>query len=207
MEPFIDIDFVRTPKRRRSVGVRGITEDGLSSTVADKSIVDVVDVRRMDDDIVNQMIKLGEGECSPSDKISNHVYSQKILVFSSCIFITNVISAYIKGDYIYATTFCALIATSVIYHSNSNIYTNILDKIPILTIVLYGLYTLQYKTIAGFDNNIALFVIIATFFLTIYLYGYGYCINDYCFHPEYGNYYHALIHIISSIGHHVIIFI
>jgi hypothetical protein len=131
--------------------------------------------------------------------------SNKILLYSSCIFITNIISAYYKRDYIYATAFIALTITSVIYHYNSNIYTNILDKIPILTIVLYGSHSLQYKTVAGV-NNIGLGFIIATFLSTIYLYGYGYCIHHYCFHPEYGNHYHALLHIISSIGHHIIIF-
>ena len=199
MEPFLDIDFRRTPELLC-----------FDDTVADKSIItDAVEVRRDghdDDAIVNQMIKLGRGECSPSDKISNDVYSRKILVFSSCIFITNVISAYYKEDYIYATAFCALIATSVIVHSTVNIYTNILDKISIIIIVLYGLYSINYKTVAGYNNNIVLFFIIATFFSTIYLYGYGYCIDDSCFHPKYGNYYHALMHIISSIGHHAIIF-
>ena len=163
---------------------------------------------QLEDDIVSEIIIGGgrEGRNTSSCEVSNDLNSRKILLFSSCIFITNVISAYIKEDYIYASAFFLLILTSVIYHSNSNIYTNILDKIPILSIVLYGLYTVQYKSVAGVDNNIALIFIISTFFSTIYLYGYGYYIDDYCFHPEYGNYYHALIHIISSMGHHVIIF-
>jgi len=131
--------------------------------------------------------------------------TNKILLYSSCIFITNIISAYYKQDYIYATAFVALTTTSLIYHYNSNIYNNIIDKTAILSIVFYGLYRLRSKT-AGGVNNIVLGFVFFTFFLTIYLYGYGYLTNNYCFHPTTGNYYHACLHIISSIGHHIIIF-
>lgn len=68
----------------------------------------------------------------------NEVFS--ILIFSSFIFITNVLSTLYKNYYIYSFLFVCLTITSITFHYNTNIYTNILDKIFVLAIVLYGGY-------------------------------------------------------------------
>jgi hypothetical protein len=130
-----------------------------------------------------------------------------ILCYSSFIFITNVITAFIKKYFLYSFLFCFLIMTSVIFHSNNNIYTFVIDKIAVISIVLYGSYIL-YKKISS-KNRSTIFLIITTFLLTIFLYYYGYCTNNYCYNPDkfIGDIYHTLLHIISSIGHHFIIFL
>jgi hypothetical protein len=60
-------------------------------------------------------------------------------LISSFIFTTNIITAYLyKEYYIYSILFSALTATSLLYHSNNNIYTNIIDKCAICAVVLWG---------------------------------------------------------------------
>jgi len=137
------------------------------------------------------------------------------LVFSSLIFITNVLTAYYKRDYIYSSLFFSLTVTSILFHSNPNLYLNIIDKISIFSIFLYGSYQLYHKItqqitqpiIAGYSVQILL--IFATFLATIYLYFYGYWFQKYCFHenPQIGDQYHSLVHLIGSIGHHLILFL
>lgn len=97
--------------------------------------------------------------------------------------------------------------TSVIVHSNNNIYTIVIDKIAILSIVLYGSYILYNKRLIVNRSKIRLFVIITTFLLTLFLYFYGYYNNCYCYNQDkcIGDKYHSLLHLISSIGHHFII--
>ena len=137
------------------------------------------------------------------------------LVFSSLIFITNVLTAYYKRDYIYSSLFFSLTVTSILFHSKPNLYLNIIDKISIFSIFLYGSYQLSQKisqpiTIGntiGYSGQILL--IVATFLATIYLYIYGYWFQKYCFHenPQIGDQYHSLVHLIGSIGHHLILFL
>ena len=137
------------------------------------------------------------------------------LVFSSLIFITNVLTAYYKRDYIYSSLFFSLTVTSILFHSKPNLYLNIIDKISIFSIFLYGSYQLSQKisqpiTIGntiGYSGQILL--IVATFLATIYLYIYGYWFQKYYFHenPQIGDQYHSLVHLIGSIGHHLILFL
>ncbi len=130
-----------------------------------------------------------------------------LLVFSSFIFTTNRLTTCYKKYYIYCFLFFFLTITSLIFHYNTNIYTNILDKTAILSIVSYGGYLLYNKTTTANQNQIVL--IVATFLLCIFLFFYGYFFNVYCYHPDkcVGNNYHVALHIISSLGHHLITFL
>jgi aminopeptidase-like protein len=136
---------------------------------------------------------------------SNKVFS--ILILSSLIFITNVLSTLYKKYYFYSFLFACLTITSLIFHYNNNIYTNILDKIFILAIVLYGGNMLYNKTTS--DNKLNVLLIITSFLSCIFLFFYGYCVKDYCYNPNkyIANKYHCMIHIIGSIGHHLITFL
>jgi hypothetical protein len=132
-----------------------------------------------------------------------------ILIFSSLVFITNAITALYKNYYIYALIFFLLTMTSLAYHMNYTFYTSIVDKIMIHLLVLYGGYMLYNKFCTEDCNRLLTGIIVMFFLSNVYLYIYGYCIGDYCFHPELcvGNNYHALMHIMGSIGHHFIIFL
>lgn len=130
-----------------------------------------------------------------------------LLLFSSLIFITNVVSTFYKKYYIYCFLFFCLTITSVIFHYNTNVYTNIIDKLFILTIVLCGGYILYNKRET--DNQIQVVFIVMTFLSVIFLFFYGYCVNNYCYHPDkcVGDNYHCILHLISSLGHHLITFL
>jgi hypothetical protein len=130
-----------------------------------------------------------------------------LLIFSSLIFLTNFIFAYFTQRYIYSLLFFLLTITSVFFHSTYDFYIMLFDKIAILSIVSYGSYMLWNSKYEYIHNKIIFCGIVFTFLLTLYLYIYGYFTQQYCFDNQFGNYYHALIHLISSFGHHMILFL
>jgi len=128
-----------------------------------------------------------------------------LCVYSSLIFLTNVILALYYKHYFYAFLFLCLTITSVVHHTYNTSYTSIIDKIFVYSIIFYGGYIFYNKF-----NNCNTFksaLIITTFLLVVFLYAYGYITDDYSFHPSnsVSQMYHSLLHIISSIGHHFII--
>ena len=135
------------------------------------------------------------------------VKNKNILVYSSFFFISNAITAFTKEYYLYSFLFSCLTVSSIIVHSNDNIYTNAIDKIAILAIVLYGGYMLYNKI--NIDKYVGCSIIIITFVFCIYVYIYGFFTKKYCFCDEnhIAQRYHFIMHIISSIGHHCIIFL
>lgn len=140
------------------------------------------------------------------------------LVFSSMVFLTNAVVAFWHEYYLYSFFFLCLTITSVWHHSYYTDYSYVFDKIAIFSIVLYGGYLFYEKTIQDNPSHRLLSlrdppspmlsaIIVATFLATMYLYYGGYCLNDYCFHEDKNkaDWFHALMHIICSIGHHLII--
>ena len=98
--------------------------------------------------------------------------------------------------------------TSVIIHCKSNIYTNILDKISIISIIYYGLDTTYDKCIER-NNLITLLCAISIFLfnmITIYLFYGGYIYNRYCYDEDnnIARKWHILLHIITCISHHMV---
>jgi hypothetical protein len=143
----------------------------------------------------------------------------KLLESTSLVFFTNFLHNTWKKEYIYAWLFLLLTTTSVFYHSQIFYeYTDLpelldfsihgqirfLDKIIILCVVIYGLM-LILKTIKVKEVS---YTPMITFLSVCYLYIGGYFQNKYCFDPniEVANMSHACLHIISSIGHHIIIY-
>lgn len=53
---------------------------------------------------------------------------RNILLLSSCVFITNVVSAFYKQYYVYSFLFFLLTITSLMVHSNNTIFINMADK-------------------------------------------------------------------------------
>ena len=121
--------------------------------------------------------------------------------YSSFVFLTNCVTAIWTQDLIYFRMFLTLFITSLIVHSNNNIWTNLLDKIPIIGIVSYGAYMYSKKL----DRAGSSFILL-TFIAVIFLYCYGYITASYCYDPdsEVASLYHSLLHLISSVGHHLI---
>lgn len=125
-------------------------------------------------------------------------------VYSSFIFLTNVVVFFFLGYTFYAFLFLCLWLTSVLHHSNPSTTTYMLDKLSIGGVVLYGGYLFLTKW-DSISTKMAL-IIIVTFLSTIYLYYYGYTNQSYCFdkNQERGMLFHSGMHVISSIGHHLI---
>ncbi len=57
------------------------------------------------------------------------------------------------------------------------------------------------------DNLHTVILILATFISVLVLFFWGYYNKKYCYDPIWGNHFHCLLHFISSIGHHFIIFL
>lgn len=139
---------------------------------------------------------------------SNHC---NYCIYSSFVFLTNVVAGIYFKQYLYAFLFLFLTYTSVIHHSSKTPLTNILDKIALYSIIFYGGYKF-YTNVKNQDQIylITLFkyiFIIITFLSVVYLYSYGYLTSNYVFHPEYrmSQLYHVIMHLVSSFGHHIII--
>jgi len=139
-------------------------------------------------------------------------YEENYCHLSSLAFITNALHAYVRHYYLYSALFCALTITSVIYHSRlwecNAVY--IIDKIAVYCVVACGGYIFfntRMESERSLCNACISCFIASTFGAVLYLYYYGFKNNDYCFHPHtnISSYYHSILHIISSIGHHFIL--
>ena len=98
-----------------------------------------------------------------------------------------------------------LTGSSLMFHYNPNIYTYIIDKICISGVVSYGGYVLYNNSTPEKIIHVSFAVFLFT--VTIFLYCYGYWVKDYCYHPDrdIGDKYHCMLHIVSSIGHHLVL--
>ena len=132
---------------------------------------------------------------------------QNILVYSALFFATNILTALYKKLYVYAALFYILTITSIIVHSTYCLQTDLIDKVSVFLIVLYG-GSLMYSKMT-LENIIPIILIKMAFLLCVFLYVYGLHTKQFCFHPKksIGNKYHAILHAISSIGHHFIAFL
>jgi NhaP-type Na+/H+ or K+/H+ antiporter len=136
------------------------------------------------------------------------VNEHNLCAFTSIIFLTNAILALLYEYYLYSLAFLILTITSIIVHLHNNIYTLLIDKIPICFIIFYGGYLLYKKwDITSIRNLLFIGVIVSTFLLTVYLYVYGYCTNQYCYNLDntIGVLYHSILHLICCLGHNLII--
>ena len=100
---------------------------------------------------------------------------ENLLIFTSLVFTTNVIAAIYKEDYTYALLFTLLIITSLIVHSSigkESDYLNVMDKVAIFLIVMYGAYVLWNKN--DKENIFMTSIIVSTFLFCIWVYYCGY---------------------------------
>ena len=129
----------------------------------------------------------------------NEPNKNKILItfYSAFFFLTNVLSCIYFREYVYALLFCMLFGTSILVHGYlNNQYMNIIDKLAILLVVFYGGYKMYTNCDPTTISLLTLFINIC-FIATIYIFlSKHYTINL-----------HILLHLFSSIGHHLILFL
>jgi hypothetical protein len=125
--------------------------------------------------------------------------------YSAFLFLTNVVSAIYFGQTMYALLFLNLFITSLIVHSDNTNIKNTIDKFAILYIVLFG-GRLFMKRFNEYDSKFKILIPVSAL-LVFFLYYIGYYIKQFCFDTdrEIGNLYHSLLHAVSSIGHHMIL--
>jgi hypothetical protein len=138
--------------------------------------------------------------------------TDNILVYSSLLFLTNFAHSRSRCYNNYSTWFYLLTVTSLLMHGffPGNIYMNLIDKIPTVGIVVTGGYYALEKTqrLSVLNKVVYSSLIISSFISTVYLFYYGYYTNSFCYDEDINiaKNYHALLHLISCAGHHVIIF-
>ena len=121
----------------------------------------------------------------------------KILFYSSFLFIFNIILCLLYKKYAYGYYFILLFYTSIIYHYYSNVYTYYIDQLSVLLIILYGTKCFVDNLTKCFVDNLYNSLIMLCFILTVFIYIYNSFNN--C------DIYHVYIHIITTIGHSLII--
>jgi hypothetical protein len=128
-----------------------------------------------------------------------------ILAITSLLFIINSIVAYTYNYNIYSLLFLLLFISSTITHSFDYYLFSMIDRMIVLIIVFYGGYVLYKKN----PDPLMIIIILSTFLIVCKLWIYGYMMNDFCFHKEtkIKIFYHACMHIIGSIGHHLIVLV
>ncbi len=123
---------------------------------------------------------------------------------SSLFFATNVLHLYKKNDKLYFYSFAGLLTSSVLHHQTKCEYNilYLIDKACIVSVVYFG-----GKNYIQYASANFLSILVPFKFCTIFwLYYYGYSRNKYCFDKDEkkGNYYHMLLHMLSSFGHNII---
>jgi hypothetical protein len=121
------------------------------------------------------------------------------LFWSSLVFTTNMVHAFFAELYIYSFCFACLTITSLVVHTKYNIYTDIIDKFVIASIVIYGLGRMWEKYEYSLRTLAILFVCVLSFLVSVGIYGYQRYIIKH--NPAY----HSAAHYICSLGHHLII--
>ena len=132
------------------------------------------------------------------------LYTLNRTTISSTLFATNIIHLYSKNDNWYFYSFIILLFTSILYHQTKNTNIGIVDKLCVANIICRGgTNILIYST-----YDLYTVIVIIGFFSASWLYNYGYITKQYIFNENetIGNNYHMLLHLISSISHHIIIY-
>ena len=136
-------------------------------------------------------------EVKEVEKEENKEHKILITFYSAFLFLTNVLTCIYFREYVYALLFFILFGTSILVHSYlDNWYMNIIDKLAILMVVSYGGYKIYKNCNPTTISLLTLFINICLI-STIYIFlSKHYTINL-----------HVLLHLFSSIGHHLILFL
>ncbi len=129
--------------------------------------------------------------------------------YSSLLFITNVVVCYYYKYYLYASLFAGLTISSLIHHSHKTRLTYWIDKLFVFSVVGYGGYVFYNKISKTLFNIYYSILTVITFLGTVILYYYGSIKGCFVFAEDMNecDKWHQLLHLLSSVGHHSIIFV
>ena len=126
--------------------------------------------------------------------------------YSSFLFLTNMMIALYVSQYLYSFIFLLLFCTSIYHRLNKDKpYTFYIDKLVVLSLVFYGAFIFYSKI--NKISPIVSSIIVLLFLSTTYLFYYGYYTQSFCYdkEPDVAYIFHSILHVISSIGHHIIL--
>jgi len=126
-----------------------------------------------------------------------------LLFYSSFVFLGNTATTFYKKHYLYAAAFFGLTLTSLVNHWDPTPTKICVDQLFVASVVLNGGWVFYNKL--PVDPALEALVV-SLFVMTGYLYAYGLYAQEYCFHPDHGDLYHCLLHLIASFCHHLIAF-
>lgn len=123
--------------------------------------------------------------------------------YTSFAFLTNAFIVFCSGYTLYGLLFIILFITSILFRLYPMNAVFMIDKIAVNAVVLYGGYILYHRSLSSIGTTL----IVSTFLLTVYLFYYGYLTQTYCYDKEYqtAKKYTSLLHLLSSLGHHLIV--
>ena len=120
-----------------------------------------------------------------------------VCVYSSLVFITNSIAAWLKGEMIYSGCFGGLVVTSIVFHNRrDSIVAFWADQVFVVSVTVCGACIL-YKTWDILPHFAKMGAIIS-FFISIYMY----YINRFEQDTEIADKLHSILHYVCSLGHH-----
>ena len=106
-----------------------------------------------------------------------------------------------KNDSVYLYSFILLLITSVLHHQmKNNVFLRLIDKAAVYNII----YQCGVRFFMNDELNVLIDVfVMVNFIMVIILYSFGRKIKRFCGdeNVENAEFYHALMHICSSIGH------
>ncbi len=128
--------------------------------------------------------------------------------YSSLLFITNVVICYCYKYYLYSLLFIGLTISSLIHHSHKTLLSYWIDKFFVFSVVGYGGYVFYNKFSKNIVNIYYSIIVLISFLGTIILYYYGSFKKCFVFAEDINecDNWHQLLHLLSSLGHHFIIF-
>ncbi len=127
--------------------------------------------------------------------------------YSALLFITNVVVCYYYKYYLYSALFAGLTVSSLIHHSHKTLLSYWIDKLFVFSVVGYGGYVFYKKFSKNIINILYSIIAIITFLGTVILYYYGSMKGCFVFAEDMKecDYWHQILHLLSSVGHHSII--
>ena len=138
------------------------------------------------------------------------VVHSNLNIFSSTFFLTNTYRLSFKPKYkTYFYSFFLLACSSTLHHAYPEIkLLEYIDKAAVYNVIYQGwkpFYKFLHKDYRNIYSSQSI-INISSFVSVLWLYGYGYYTSSYSFDTNgFGYVYHAILHALSSIGHHSII--
>lgn len=123
-----------------------------------------------------------------------------VCVYSSLVFLTNSIAAYIVGEYIYSGSMCGLVASSLVFHNmRESTVAYWIDQVFVVSVTTCGACILynRWDRLSDFAKMGA----IISFCFSVYMY----YINRFEPHADISDKWHSLLHYVCSVGHHFLL--